>query len=85
MAWWKICIDKNNNWDCEENTEPFDVTNNQGYYEFNWLATWTYKILEIPHQNWSVTNPTSKYYTITLTSWQKVTNKNFGNLKTKGK
>jgi hypothetical protein len=85
MAWWKMCIDKNNNWTCEENNESFIVTNNQWYYEFNWLATWNYKILEIPHQNWTVTNPTSKYYNIQLSNWQKVTNKNFGNFKTKGK
>lgn len=85
MAWWKICIDINNNWDCEENTEPFNLTNNDWYYDFSWLATWIYKILEIPHQNWIVTNPTSKYFTITLSNWQKVTNKNFGNLKTKAK
>ena len=85
MAWWKICIDKNNNNDCEENIEPFILTNNQGYYEFNWLTTWIYKILEIPHQNWILTNPTTKYYTINLSNWQKVTNKNFWNLKTKWK
>lgn len=85
MAWWKICIDLNNNNDCEESNEPFNVTNNDWYYDFNWLASWTYKILEIPHQNWIVTNPTTKYYTIQLSNWQIVTNKNFGNLKTKGK
>lgn len=85
MAWWKICIDLNNNNDCEESTEPFNLTNNDWYYDFNWLATWNYKILEIPHQNWILTNPTSKYYTIQLSNWQKVTNKDFWNLKTKGK
>jgi len=85
MAWWKICIDINQDSDCQENTEPFNLTNNDWYYEFNWLATGIYKILEIPHQNWIVTNPSIKYYNIQLSNWQKVTNKNFGNLKTKGK
>jgi len=85
MAWWKMCIDKNNNWTCEENIEPFILSNNNWYYEFNWLATWIYKVLEIPHQNWIVMNPSIKYYTIQLSNWQKVANKNFGNLKTKVK
>jgi hypothetical protein len=28
MAGWKICMDMNNNNECEENIEPFNVTNN---------------------------------------------------------
>jgi hypothetical protein len=28
MAGWKICIDLNNNNDCEEQIEPFNITNN---------------------------------------------------------
>ncbi|MDD2907475.1 MAG: hypothetical protein PHH98_02430 [Candidatus Gracilibacteria bacterium] len=84
MAGWKICIDKNNNNDCEENIEPFNVTNNDGYYEFDSLITGSYKILEIPHQNWVVINPTDGKYIINLQNGQRVTNKNFGNFKVKG-
>ncbi|MDD2907401.1 MAG: SdrD B-like domain-containing protein [Candidatus Gracilibacteria bacterium] len=84
MAGWKICIDKNNNNDCEENIEPFNVTNNDGYYEFDSLITGSYKILEIPHQNWVVINPTIGYYNVNLSNGQVVTNKNFGNFKIKG-
>jgi len=84
MAWWKICIDLNNNNDCEENSEPFITTNNEGYYEFDSLETWTYKILEIPHQNWRVTNPIDWYYNINLQNGQVLTNKNFWNFKFKG-
>ena len=83
MAWWKVCIDKNNNNDCEENSEPFNVTNNNWYYEFDSLSTWTYNIKLIPHQNWILTNPISWRYTITLSNWQVVTNKNFWAYKTK--
>jgi len=84
MAWWKVCIDKNNNNDCEENTEPFIVTNNDWYYEFNWLPKWLYKIIEIPHQNWNIITPTNKYYEIDLWIWQEIINKNFWNYKYKG-
>ena len=64
MAWWKVYIDKNNNGTCEENTEPFQVTNNQWYYEFNSLATWTYKVRIVPKPNWTTT-PTTLQYNIT--------------------
>ncbi|MDD2907477.1 MAG: SdrD B-like domain-containing protein [Candidatus Gracilibacteria bacterium] len=84
MAGWKICIDKNNNNDCEENIEPFNVTNNDGYYEFDSLITGTYKILEIPHQNWIIINPTDGKYIINLLNGQRVEQKNFGNFKIKG-
>lgn len=39
MAGWKVCIDENENGDCEENTEPFTLTNNGVYYEFASLQT----------------------------------------------
>jgi hypothetical protein len=83
MAGWKICIDLNNNNDCEEQIEPFNITNNDWYYEFDSLATWTYKILEIPHQNWIITNPIDWSYNINLQNWQKVEQKNFWNFKVK--
>ncbi|MDD2907316.1 MAG: hypothetical protein PHH98_01615 [Candidatus Gracilibacteria bacterium] len=85
MAGWKVCIDKNNNNDCEENVEPFNLTNNSGYYEFNGLPKGLYKIIEIPHQNWNITSPTSMYYDINLGIGQEVGNRNFGNRKIKGK
>jgi hypothetical protein len=85
MAWWKLCIDTNNNNTCEENSETFTISNNQWYYEFDSLSVWAYKILEIPHQNWTVLSPTSWDYTVTLTNSQQVTNKNFGNIKSKKK
>jgi hypothetical protein len=83
MAWWKVCIDKNNNNDCEENIEPFILTNNDWYYEFDSLVIWTYKILEITHQNWIVTNPIDWKYIINLQNWQRVSQKNFWNYKEK--
>ncbi len=83
MAWWKVCIDLNNNNDCEENIEPFILTNNNWYYEFDSLLTWTYNIKLIPHQNWELINPTSWRYIITLSNWQKVEQKNFWNFKVK--
>lgn len=84
MTWWKVCIDLNSNNNCEENVEPFNLTNNNGYYEFDSLITWTYHILEIPHQNWVVTNPTDWKHTINLQNGQVITEKNFWNIKIKG-
>ena len=81
MAWWKVCIDTNNN----GTSETFNVTNNQWYFEFNGLQTGSYKILEIPHQNWTIFSPSIWYYQVTLTNWQQVNNKNFWNKNTKKK
>ena len=85
MVWWKVCIDLNNNNECEENSEPFNVTNNNWYYEFDSLSTWIYKIIEIPHQNWEITYPWTNYYNIDLDNWQKISDRNFWNIKTKRK
>ena len=74
MAWWKVYIDKNNNGIYEENIERCQVTNNQGYYEFNSLATWTYKVRIVPKPNWTTT-PTTLQYNITLSNWQSLSKK----------
>ena len=84
-AWWKICIDENENGTCEENLETFMVTNNTWYYEFDWLATGTYTILEVPRQNWIITILTTASYTVNLSNGEEVTDKNFWNYKEKGK
>ena len=84
MAWWKVCIDLNTDNTCQENIEPFILTNNDWYYELNWLAKWLYKIIEIPHTNWNITSPINLYYDINLWIWQEVVNRNFGNYKYKG-
>ncbi|MDD2871760.1 MAG: SdrD B-like domain-containing protein [Candidatus Gracilibacteria bacterium] len=84
MAGWKVCIDKNNNGTCEENSEPFILTNNDGHYEFNGLPKGLYKIIEIPHQNWNITSPTNLYYDVNLGIGQEIVNINFGNYKYKG-
>lgn len=84
MAWLKICIDSNLDWDCQENEEYFNITNNDWYYEFSSLETWYYRILEIPHQNWEVTN-NNWYYDIDLSNWEVVSNIDFGNYKSKVK
>jgi protocatechuate 3,4-dioxygenase beta subunit len=59
MAGWKVYFDTNNNGSLQENSEPFQVSNNQGYYEFDSLIAGTYKIREIPHQNWAILSPTN--------------------------
>ncbi|MDD2871872.1 MAG: SdrD B-like domain-containing protein, partial [Candidatus Gracilibacteria bacterium] len=84
MAGWKVCIDKNNDNTCQENTEPFTLTNNDGYYELNGLAKGIYRIIEIPHTNWNITSPISLYYDINLGIGLEVINKNFGNFRVKG-
>ena len=85
MAGWKICIDSNNNNDYEESSETFITTNNQWYYEFDWLATGTYTILEVPRQNWIITILTTASYTVNLSNGEEVTDKNFWNYKEKEK
>ena len=84
MAWLKICIDENNDWECQEQTEPFMVTNNTWYYEFDSLPTWSYTILQVARNNWDITTPTEWYYIINLSNVQVITNKNFWNKKIKG-
>ncbi|MDD2871758.1 MAG: SdrD B-like domain-containing protein [Candidatus Gracilibacteria bacterium] len=84
MAGWKVCIDKNNNGTCEENSEPFILTNNDGFYEFNGLPKGLYKIIEIPHTNWNIISPTNMYFDVNLGIGQEIINKNFGNYKYKG-
>ena len=65
------------------------VSNNLWYYELPNLYSWTYTIQEMVKENWSITSPTktttnpSQTYTLTLTNWQQVTGKNFGNKKLK--
>lgn len=66
MAWRKVFIDKNHDWELQENKEKFVVTDNSGYYEFIDLKKWSYNILEVPHKNWDITYPSSKKYNIIL-------------------
>ena len=61
------------------------VTNNQWYYEFDSLPAWTYTLSQKMKKKWIIVTPTVWYYNITLTNWQQVTNKNFGNKNTKKK
>lgn len=81
MAGWKICIDTNNNGDCEENSEPFITTNNDGYYEFNGLATGVYTIIKIEKPNWQTTEPGTNSYTINLANGEQSSYNNFWNKK----
>ena len=43
MAWRKIFIDENLDWECQENSKPFNLTNNDGYYEFDSFFLENYK------------------------------------------
>ena len=83
MAGWKVFIDENCDWELQENLEKFTIMDNEWYYEFDNLETWTYKIYEIPHQNWEITNPEGWYYEIDLWNWKVVENMNFENIRIK--
>ena len=83
MAWWKVFIDENGDWELQENKEKFTVTDNNGFYEFKELETWSYRVYEIPHQNWEIIVPESWYYEIDLINWEDVQNIDFENLITK--
>jgi hypothetical protein len=79
-----MCMDLNNNNECKENIEPFNVTYNTWYYEFDSLETWDYKILQIQRNNWQAVNPTHWYYDINLWNGEHIQSINFGNYKIKG-
>lgn len=80
-AWWKICLDLNNNWTCEENSEPFFVTNLIWYYKFDNLEKWVYNAIEIPKNNWTIITPTTQKYKLELNKGQNFKNINFENKK----
>lgn len=82
MAWWKICLDTNMNWTCEENIERFINTDNLWYYKFDNLEKGNYSIIEIPHQNWNIAKNS---YNIVLNNWQNIIDLNFENIITKWK
>jgi hypothetical protein len=44
MAWWKVFIDENWDWELQENVEKFVITDNNWYYEFENLEKWKYSI-----------------------------------------
>lgn len=83
MAGWKVYLDMNNDGKLQENIEPFDVTDNTGYYEFTNLERWDYSVKELPHINWEITTPVHKAYDIYLNSGQSIKNLNFENIKNK--
>ncbi|EKE28180.1 MAG: hypothetical protein ACD_3C00086G0024 [uncultured bacterium (gcode 4)] len=85
MAWWKVFIDKNDNWKLEEYSEIFTTTDNKWYYRFDNLEKWNYNIAEIPHQNWNLIKPTNYKYNLYLNNWQNVINLDFVNTFTKWK
>jgi len=68
-AWYKVCIDLNNNWTCEENIETFIVTDNTWNYKFDNLNKWNYTILQETRNNWEIIKPLDKKYTIKLNNW----------------
>lgn len=76
-AGYKVCIDKNNNWKCEENIELFVVTSNTWYYKFDNLEKWDYTIIQVPKNNWEIIKPLDKKYTIKLNNWQNILNLDF--------
>ena len=82
MAGWKVYLDLNNNGTFEENSEPFDVTDNTGYYEFKNLEKWKYTLSIISHTNWNLTQTN---YDIFVNKWQNFQNINFNAEKTNGK
>jgi len=79
MAWWKIYIDSNNDWELQENQEKFVVTDNNWYYEFKDLDRWNYSIKIVMKPNWEQEKPTNKYYDLKLNNWQNIVNLNFEN------
>ena len=67
----------------DHNKQIFAITDKKWYYEFSNLDAWDYSISIIPHENWTVTQPTTAKRIINLANWQKLQNQNFGNFKIK--
>ena len=60
--------------------EPFVYTDSEGYYEFTDVAPGTYRIRQVPDNNWTQTEPPNNgAHTVTLAEGQQVGNRNFGN------
>ncbi|NVP17104.1 hypothetical protein HUU51_00080 [Candidatus Gracilibacteria bacterium] len=83
-AGYKVCIDSNNNSKCEENIEPFIVTDNTGNYKFDNLDKGDYTIIQETRNNWEIIKPLDKKYTIKLNNGQNIVNLNFENSKING-
>ncbi|NVP17847.1 hypothetical protein HUU51_03975 [Candidatus Gracilibacteria bacterium] len=83
-AGYKVCLDINNNGKCEENIEPFIVTDNTGNYKFDNLNKGSYNIIQEPRNNWEIIKPLDKKYTIKLNNGQNIVNLNFENSKING-
>lgn len=77
---WKIYLDLNNN-DQWDNGEPYDWTDNNGYYSFSGLTAGTYTVREVQQNGWLQTAPQGGEWTIQLGVNQEVTGKDFGNFK----
>ncbi|MEK7569897.1 MAG: SpaA isopeptide-forming pilin-related protein [Patescibacteria group bacterium] len=75
---WKIYLDLNNN-DQWDNGEPYDWTDNNGYYSFSNLNAGTYTVREVQQNGWLQTAPQGGEWTIQLAVNQEVSGKDFGN------
>lgn len=85
MAWWKVYLDINNNGILEENEEPFDVTDNTGYYSFENLIPQDYTISIDSHKNWNIISPNNEWYSLYLNKGQNIQHLNFNVEKINGK
>ena len=56
LASWKIYIDENDN-KTFDNGEPFDITDNDGYYEFTNMPYGFHNVLDLKEDNWFQTYP----------------------------
>jgi len=76
LSGWTInlCTDSNCN-----NILHADTTDGNGYYSFDNLEPDTYYVREVQKTGWQQTNPANNRYTVTITSGQDVSHKDFFN------
>jgi hypothetical protein len=80
LSGWTIYIDSNNN-SKKDKGDKWTTTRKDGTYTFKNVAAGTYVIREVVKNHWIQTAPATGSFSVTLTSGQSVTGKNFGNFR----
>ncbi len=76
----KVFLDSNKDGKLD-NGEYVTTTNSSGLFSFGNLPPGVYRFVEIAPSGYHLTNPSSDYYTVTITAGLVVKNEDFGNLK----
>jgi hypothetical protein len=78
LAGWTVFLDLNNDGKLDPG-DPSTVTSATGSYTFTNLGPGTYIVREVPQDTWVQSAPAAGFYSVTPTSGQTVTGRDFGN------